>query len=102
MVPAVAMPLASYLSPDAMHATGRTICADAEIDSVSSDAVRDFHVALLGLAWLRAALTEILEAASPSVEASAARAAYDATRASLRARHTPAAIDRLSRLFGLA
>ncbi len=48
----------------------------------------------LGLAWLRTLLR--------GEDAAAARAAYESARAAMRASPEPAAIDRLSRVFGLA
>jgi hypothetical protein len=76
---------------------------------------RNHAVVLLGLAWLRAALSDYIAARqarpqddTPTAEAHQAasalpglRAAYEAERAALRESREPAAIDRLSQLFAL-
>jgi hypothetical protein len=64
----------------------------------------DFHVFMLGLRWLRFALTDLIqiENAPPSNAASGARAQYESERAALRAEGTPSAVDRLSTIFRLA
>src|SRR5260370_2184710 len=76
---------------------------------------RNHAVLLLGLAWLRAALSDYIAARrtrpqddTPTAEAHQTgsalpglRAAYEAERATLRESGHPAAIDRLSQLFAL-
>jgi hypothetical protein len=76
---------------------------------------RNHAVVLLGLAWLRAALSDYIAARqarqqddTPAAEAHQAdsvlpglRAAYEAERAASRESGEPAAIDRLSQLFAL-
>jgi hypothetical protein len=65
---------------------------------------RNRDVVAIGLHWMRL-LVEALVDSSHAAERSAAseaRAGYDDARRALRAAGTPAAIDRLSILFGLA